>query len=106
MITICGTGPLVAYLNRNDAYHFSAVDVMKHTRSLMLTTEPVLTGVEYFLRADRVDVDPLFQLLERDAVRLDLQVAEPWPRLRTLMAPYRAGYSAPGIGRVSSNSPS
>ena len=54
----------------------------------MLTTEPVLTEVAYFLRTDRVDVDPLFQLLERDAVRLDLQVAAHWPRLRTLMARY------------------
>jgi predicted nucleic acid-binding protein len=44
--------------------------------------------VAYFLRADHVDVDPLFQLLERGAVRLDLQVAEHWPRLRTLMARY------------------
>ena len=55
---------------------------------MRLTTEPVLTEVAYFLRADRVDVDPLFQLLERGAVRLDLQVAEHWPRLRTLMARY------------------
>jgi predicted nucleic acid-binding protein len=61
---------------------------MKQARSPMLTTEPVFTEVAYFLRADRVDVDPLFQLLERDAVRLDLQVAEHWPRLRTLMARY------------------
>jgi predicted nucleic acid-binding protein len=61
---------------------------MKQARSPMLTTEPVLTEVAYFLRADRVDVDPLFQLLERGAVRLDLQVAEHWPRLRTLMARY------------------
>lgn len=61
---------------------------MKQARSPMLTTEPVLTEVAYFLRADRVDVDPLFQLLERGAVRLDLQVAEHWPRLRTLMTRY------------------
>ena len=61
---------------------------MKQARPPMLTTEPVLTEVTYFLRADRVDVDPLFQLLERDAVRLDLQVAEHWPRLRLVMARY------------------
>ena len=61
---------------------------MKRARSPMLTTEPVLTEVAYFLRADRVDVDPLFQLLERDALRLDLRVADHWPRLRTLMARY------------------
>jgi len=88
VITICDTGPLVAYFNRNDPYHNWAVEVMKQVRSPMLTTEPVLTEVAYFLCADRVDVDPLFQLLERDAVKLGLQVATHWPRLRTLMARY------------------
>jgi predicted nucleic acid-binding protein len=88
VITICDTGPLVAYLNRNDPYHSWAVAVMKQVRSPMLTTEQVLTEVGYFLRTDRVDVDPLFQLLERDAVRLDLPVATHWPRLRILMARY------------------
>ena len=88
MITICDTGPLVAYLNRNDPYHSWAVAVMKQVLSPMLTTEPVLTEVAYLLRTDRIDVDPLFQLLERDAVRLDLPVATHWPRLRTLMARY------------------
>ena len=29
----------------------------------------------YFLRADHLDVDPIFQLLERDALRSDFQVA-------------------------------
>ena len=88
MITICDTGPLVAYLNRNDPYHSWAVELMKQVRSPMLTTEPVLTEVAYFLRADQVDVDPLFQLLERNAVRVDLQIAAHWPRFRTLMARY------------------
>jgi predicted nucleic acid-binding protein len=88
VIFICDTGPLVAYLNRNDPYHSWAVALMRQVRSPMLTTEPVLTEAAYFLRADRVDVDPLFQLLERDAIRLDLQIAAHWPRLRTLMARY------------------
>ena len=61
---------------------------MKQVRSPMLTTEPVLTEVAYFLRTDRLDVDPLFQLLERGAVRVDLPVSAHWPRLRTLMARY------------------
>lgn len=88
MIFICDTGPLVAYLNRNDPYHSWALALMKQVRSPMLTTEPVLTEVAYFLRSDRVHVDPLFQLLERGAIRLDLPVAAHWPRLRTLMARY------------------
>lgn len=88
MITICDTGPLVAYLNRNDPYHSWAVTVMRQVSSPMLTTEPVLTEVAYFLRADRVAVDPLFELIERGALRLDLQIAAQWPRLHTLMLRY------------------
>jgi len=88
VIAICDAGPLVAYLNRNDPYHSWAVALMKQVRSPMLTTEPVLSEAAYFLRADRVDLDPLFQLLERGALRLDLQIAAQWPRLRTLMARY------------------
>lgn len=72
MITICDTGPLVAYLNCDDPYHSWAVALMKPARSPMLATEPVLTEVAYFLGADRVDVDPLFQLLERDVLRLNV----------------------------------
>jgi predicted nucleic acid-binding protein len=88
MITICDTGPLVAYLNRNDPHHTWAVALMKQVRPPMLTTEPVLTEVAYFLRADHVNIDPLFQLLERDALRPDFRIATHWPRVRTLMARY------------------
>lgn len=89
MITICDTGPLVAYLNRSDPYHGWAVALMKQVRPPLLTSEPVLTEAVYFLREDRLAVDPLFQLLEREALRLDFDVAAHWPRLRTLMARYR-----------------
>jgi uncharacterized protein len=89
MITICDTGPLVAYLNRNDPHHEWAVALMKQVRAPLLTTEPVLTEVAYFLRADRVDVDVLFQLLERNVLRVELTSAGHWPRLRSLMARYK-----------------
>jgi uncharacterized protein len=55
----------------------------------MLTCEPVLTEVAYFLREDGVEVDPLFQLLERSALRLDFDMSTHWPRVRTLMARYK-----------------
>ncbi len=45
MTTICDTGPLVAYLNRNDPYHAWAVALMKQVPPPMLTCEPVLTEV-------------------------------------------------------------
>ena len=37
---------------------------------------------------DRVDVDPLFQLLERGALRLEFDMSAHWPRVRTLMVRY------------------
>jgi predicted nucleic acid-binding protein len=88
MMAICDTGPLVAYLNRNDPHHAWAVALMKQVPPPMLTCEPVLTEVVYFLREDDVEVDPLFQLLERGALRLDFDMSAHWPRVRTLMARY------------------
>ena len=88
MITLCDTGPLFAYLNRNDPYHRWAVAQMKQVRAPMLVSEPVLTEVVYFLREDGLSLDPLFQLLERQAIRLDFDLSAHWPRIRTLMSRY------------------
>ena len=66
MITICDTGPLLAYLNRNDPHHKWAVSLMREVRAPLLVCEPVLTEVVYFLREDGLALDPLFQLLERE----------------------------------------
>jgi len=88
MTAICDTGPLVAYLNRHDPYHKWAVEIMKQVRPPMLTCEAVLTEAVYFLREDDLDVDPLFQMLERGAIRLQFDVSTHWPRIRTLMARY------------------
>jgi predicted nucleic acid-binding protein len=89
VITICDTGPLVAYLNRNDPYHNWAVAVMKQVGPPLLTCEPVLTEAVYFLREDDLKLDPLFQLFEYEAIRLDFDVATHWARIRTLMTRYR-----------------
>ena len=89
MITICDTGPLLGYLNRNNPHHSWAVSLMKHTAAPLLVCEPVLTEVAYFLREDGLTVDPLFQLLERKALRLEFDLSAHWPRIRTLMARYR-----------------
>lgn len=88
MTTICDTGPLVAYLNRNDPHHAWALGLMKQIVPPMLTCEPVLTEVAYFLRDDGVEVEPLFRLLERNALRLAFDMSAHWPRVRTLMARY------------------
>jgi predicted nucleic acid-binding protein len=89
MITLCDTGPLVAYLNRNDGHHQWAVGVMKTIRPPMLTSEAVLTETAYFLREEKVDVEAVFQLLDRGAIHLDFDLSVQWRRVRTLMARYR-----------------
>lgn len=86
MITICDTGPLVAYLNRNDPHHGWAVSVMKQIRVPLHTCEPVLTEAASFLREDELDVECLFELLDRKVLRLDFDMSAHWPRLRTLMS--------------------
>lgn len=89
MITICDTGPLLAYLNRNDPHHRWAVALMKQVRAPMLVCEAVLTEVVYFLREDGLAIDPLFQLLEREAIRLSFDLSAHWSRIRTLMSRYQ-----------------
>ncbi|HEY7388800.1 MAG TPA: PIN domain-containing protein [Bryobacteraceae bacterium] len=89
MTTICDTGPLLAYLVRNDPHHKWAVAVMKEVRAPLLVCEPVLTEVVYFLREDGLPVHSLFEMLERQAVRLEFDLSAQWPRIRTLMLRYR-----------------
>ena len=88
MITICDTGPLVAYLNRNDPHHAWAIAVMRTVRAPMLTCQAVLTEAIYFLREDDLEVEPLFLMLERGSLKLDFDLAAHWPRTRTLMSRY------------------
>jgi predicted nucleic acid-binding protein len=54
----------------------------------MLTCEAVFTKTVYLLREDRLALDPLFQLLEREALRLEFDLSAHWPRVRTLMTRY------------------
>jgi uncharacterized protein len=88
VITICDTGPLVAYLDRKDRYHEWALELMRQLPAPLFTCEAVLTEAAYFIRDDGLDVEPLFKMLERDLVRIDFDLATHWPRIRTLMARY------------------
>jgi predicted nucleic acid-binding protein len=88
VITLCDTGPIVAYLNRHDPHHDWAVAVMKQMRPPLLTCEAVLTEAAYFLREEGVDIEPLFRLLERAAFLIDFDMSAHWPRMRTLMRRY------------------
>src|SRR4030095_11517473 len=66
-----------------------ACAIMKQVRPPMLTCDAVLTETAYFLREDELEVDALFELLERGALRLEFDMSAHWPRMRTLMARYQ-----------------
>jgi uncharacterized protein len=85
MITVCDTGPLVAFLNRNDPHHDWAVEIMREVHAPMLTCDAVLTEAAYFLREDELDVDPLFAMIERGALQIAFDLRLHWQRIRTLM---------------------
>jgi uncharacterized protein len=88
VITLCDTGPLVAYLNRRDPYHAWSMSVMRQVRAPMLTCEPVLTEAAYFLREDGLPLEPLFQMLERGALQVAFELMPASARLRALMKRY------------------
>src|SRR4051812_42626258 len=58
---------------------------MKQVRPPLYTSEAVMTEALYFLREDKVDVDAVFKLIERDALVLEFDLASHWPRVRALM---------------------
>ena len=88
MITICDTGPLVAYLNANDTHHAWAVSMMKQVPPPMVTSEAVLTEAVDFLRDEGLDLEPLLVFVERGALRVDFDFEARWPRVRMLMSRY------------------
>jgi hypothetical protein len=59
---------------------------MKQLAPPLLTCEPVLTEAVCFLREDGVSIGPLFDMLERAALRLDFDLDAHRPRVRVLMS--------------------
>lgn len=88
MITFCDTGPLVALLREDDRYHTWCHEVARQFRATLITCEAVLTEAFYFLRDADGGCELLFKLLEQGFVRIDFDLDQAWPRVRTLMQRY------------------
>lgn len=65
------TGPLVAYLNRNDRHHQWAVDCWSALVDPLWTCEAVLSEAVFVLQSEHADPEPILRLIERRIVRLD-----------------------------------
>ena len=66
------TGPLVAYLNRNDHHHEWAVECWSALFDPLWTCEAVLSEAIFVLQSEGADIEPVLRLLERRLVRIDL----------------------------------
>ena len=70
------TGPLVAYLNRQDRHHRWAVACWSALYDPLLTCEAVLSEAVFLLQSDGSDAEPLLRLVERGVIRLDFSIAD------------------------------
>lgn len=65
------TGPLVAYLNRNDRHHEWAVECWKALFDPLWTCEAVISEAVFLLQSDGAGAEPILQLLERQIIRVE-----------------------------------
>jgi len=85
---ILDTGPLVAYLNRNDQYHQWAVDEMGRIEPALLTCEAVLSEACFLLRRYRGASGAVMELLERNLVVPAFRLADEITHVQRLMRKY------------------
>ena len=67
-------GPLIGFLASGLRHHLWTVEQWRRLCPPLLTCEPVLTEAAFLLKREGRDVDALFALLERGAIRIALAV--------------------------------
>ncbi|MDF1563776.1 MAG: PIN domain-containing protein [Deltaproteobacteria bacterium] len=82
------TGPIVAFLNRRDRHHEWARTELSSLRPPLLTCEPVLAEACFLLRNTEGGADAVLELVARDLLRVQFEVAEEIEALRSLMKKY------------------
>jgi predicted nucleic acid-binding protein len=83
------TGPLVAYLNRNDRHHGWAVESWNALFDPLWTCEAVLSEAMFLVQSDGGDAEPILRLVERGIVRVDFALAAHRADVFRLLRKYR-----------------
>lgn len=86
---LADTGPLIALLVGDDAYHTWAVEQTKESPPTVLTCDAVLSEVLFLLKRERHDTDTLFELMEVGFVRCAFDLQGEYQSVRELMRRYR-----------------
>ena len=85
---ILDTGPLVAYLQPDDAFHDWAVSVARTLSGPLLTSEPVLTEAAFLLMRGGTTPELLFDLVESGLLKIAFNLERELPHLRKMMRRY------------------
>ena len=87
-VVILDTGPLVASVNRRDAYHVWATEQLANLAPPLLTCDAVLAEACYLLRATAGGSRAILELIERGVIASGFPVARHAASLKALMAKY------------------
>jgi uncharacterized protein len=82
------TGPLVALLNRNDAFHAWAAETLDDVERPIHTCEAVITEASFLLRNTSAGSEALLALLEKEVLLVDFSLASEAHAVRKLMNKY------------------
>lgn len=83
------TGPLVSFLANESEYAAWVHEQWDRLPPPMLTCEAVLTEAAFILKREGADSDALFELLQRNIIRVAMRMDEEQTDLRALMRRYR-----------------
>ena len=86
---IVDTGPLVAYLQRDERHHEWTVERFSTLRPPFLTCEAVLAEACFLIRRGGGNPDDLLDLVERGLIRVSFQFSDQAHRVRELMRKYK-----------------
>ncbi len=88
-VVIADTGPLVAFLVRQEQHHRWACAAMDSLRPPLLTCEPVLAEAAHLLGRYGRSSDPLLALIERGVLNIAFAVESELAPIRHLIRRYR-----------------
>ena len=84
------TGPLVAFLNRQDSFHDWAHATLDSVRPPLVTCEAVISEACFLLRHSPAGPDAVFELLHRGILKVDFSLGDNLVYLRKLLTKYRS----------------
>jgi uncharacterized protein len=87
-LILIGTGPLVALVNRSDAWHEQCLATSKTLREPTLTVWSAVTEAVFIVRRSLAAQSEIFHIIESGEVRFAELDRSDVPRIRELMAKY------------------